>query len=55
MGRYRRSMRRRPRGVTGDISDWGVGVTLQMCNRVINHGDMGTFSRPELCPGTYVA
>ena len=35
--------RRRSRGVTGDCS---VGVTLQMCNRVTNHGDMGTFSRP---------
>ena len=30
----------------GDIGDWGVGVTSQMCNRVTNHGDMGTFSRP---------
>ena len=29
------------RGVTGDCS---VGVTPQMCNRVTNHGDMGTFS-----------
>ena len=25
----------------------GVGVTPQMCNRVTNHGDMGTFSRPD--------
>ena len=31
------------RRVFGDCS---VGVTLQMCNRVTNHGDMGTFSRP---------
>ena len=30
-------------GVCGDCS---VGVTPQMCNRVTNHGDMGTFSRP---------
>ena len=25
---------------------WGVGVTPQMCSRVTNHGEMGTFSRP---------
>ena len=31
------------RGVYGDR---GVGITPQMCNRVTNHGDMGTFSRP---------
>ena len=31
------------RGVFGDC---GVGVTPQMCNRVTNHGDMSTFSRP---------
>ena len=24
--------------------DCGVGITPQMCNRVTNHGDMGTFS-----------
>ena len=55
--RYRRSMWRRlrsmwrgpwSRGVTGDIGDCGVGITPQMCNRVTNHGDMVTFSRPEL-------
>ena len=42
-----RSMRRhrRSRGVTGNI---GVGITPEMCNRVANHGDMGTFSRPGL-------
>ena len=34
------------RGVFGDIGDCGVGVTPQMCNRVTNHEDMGTFSRP---------
>ena len=45
MRQYRRSMRRYRclRGVSGDC---GVGITLQMCNRVTNHGDMGTFSRP---------
>ena len=36
-GRYRR-------GVSGDC---GVGITPQMCNRVTNHGDMSTFSKPE--------
>ena len=53
MRRYRRSMRRhrrsarrrqRSRGVTGDC---GVGITPQMCNRVTNHGDMSTFSKPD--------
>ena len=40
----RRSQRhRRSLGVSGDC---GVGVTSQMCNRVTNHGDMGTFSKP---------
>ena len=34
------------RGVFGDIGDCSLGVTSQMCNRVTNHGDMGTFSRP---------
>ena len=24
----------------------GVGITLQLCNRVTNHGDMSTFSKP---------
>ena len=38
-----RSYRRYRLGVFGDC---GVGVTPQMCNRVTNHGDMGTFSRP---------
>ena len=38
-----RSYRRYRRGVFGDCS---VGVTPKMCNRVTNHGDMGTFSRP---------
>ena len=40
------SARRRSRGVTGDIGDCGVGITPQMCNRVTNHGDMSTFSKP---------
>ena len=45
MRRYRRSMRRRrrSRGATGDC---GVDVTLQMCNRVTNYGDMSTFYKP---------
>ena len=34
------------RGVYGDIGDCGVGTTPQMCNRVTNHGDMSTFSKP---------
>ena len=62
MRRYRRSMRRRrrsmlrhwrsarwrrrSRGVTSDIGDCGDGITPQMCNRVTNHGDMSTFSKP---------
>ena len=38
-----RSYRRYRRGVSGDC---GVGITPQMCNRVTNHGDMSTFSKP---------
>ena len=34
------------RGVSGNISDCGVGITLQMCNRVTNHPDISTFSKP---------
>ena len=34
-------------GVSGDIGDCGVNITPQMCNRVTNHGDMSTFSKPE--------
>ena len=30
----------------GVSSDCGVGITPQMCNRVTNHGDMSTFSKP---------
>ena len=37
------SYRRYRSGVSGDI---GVGITPQMCNRVTNHGDMSTFSKP---------
>ena len=40
------SYRRYRRGVSGDIGDCGVGITPQMCNRVTNHGDMSTFSKP---------
>ena len=39
-GRYRR-------GVSGDC---GVAITPQMCNRVTNHGDMSTFSKPGVRP-----
>ena len=39
-----RSYRRYRRGVSGDF---GIGITPQMCNRVTNHGDMSTFSKPE--------
>ena len=41
-----RSYWRYRRGVSGNIGDCGVGVTPQMCNRVTNHGDMSTFSKP---------
>ena len=41
-----RSYRQYRRGVSGDIGDCRVGVTPQMCNRVTNHGDMSTFSKP---------
>ena len=52
MRRRRRSMRRRRRSARrcrrsrGVYSDIGVGITPQMCNRVTNHGDMSTFSKP---------
>ena len=42
-----RSYQRYQRGVSGDIGVCGVGLTPQMCNRVTNHGDMSTFSKPE--------
>ena len=38
-----RSYWRYRRGVSGDC---GVGITPQMCNRVTNHGDMSSFSKP---------
>ena len=41
-----RRYRRYWHGVSGDISDCGVGITPQMCNRVTNLGDMSTFSKP---------
>ena len=41
-----RSYWRYRRGVSGNIGDCGVGVTPKMCNRVTNHGDMSTFSKP---------
>ena len=41
-----RSYRRYRRGVSGDMGACGVGITPQMCNRVTNHGDMSTFSKP---------
>ena len=48
-----RSYQRYRRGIFGDISDCGVGITPQMCNRVTNHGDMGTFSKPgQVVPPT---
>ena len=54
MRRYRRSMWRRRRSARryrrGVFSDCGVGVTPQMCNRVTNHGETSTFSRPALLP-----
>ena len=42
-----RSYRRYWRGVFGDIGDCGVGITPQMCNRVTNHPDISTFSKPD--------
>ena len=42
------SYQRYCRGVSGDIGDCGVGITPQMCNRVTNHGDMSTFSKPDV-------
>ena len=42
-----RSYRRYRCGVSGDIGDCGVGITPQMCNRVTNHGDTSTFSKPD--------
>ena len=44
---FARSYRQYQRGVSSNISDCGVGITPQMCNRVTNRGDMSTFSKPE--------
>ena len=41
-----RSYRRYWCGISGYIGDCGVGITPQMCNRITNHGDMSTFSKP---------
>ena len=41
-----RSFQQYWRGISGDIVDCGVGTTPQMCNRLTNHGDMGTISKP---------
>ena len=38
-------------GVSGDIGDCGVGIIPQMCNRVTNHRDMSTFSKPAMRVG----
>ena len=43
-----RSYRRYRCGIYGDIGDCGVGITPQRSNRVTNHGDMSTFSKPDL-------
>ena len=48
-----RSYRRYRHAVSGDIGDCGVGITLQMCNRVTNHGDMSTFSKPAWSTATF--
>ena len=48
MSAIARSYRRYRHGVSGDIGDCGVGITSQMCNRVTNHGDTSTFSKPGL-------
>ena len=34
-------------GVSGDIDDCSVGLTLQICNRVTNPWDTGIFYRPD--------
>ena len=39
------------RWVSGDIGDCGVGITPQMSNRVTNHGDMSTYSKPDCWRG----
>ena len=47
MSAIARSWRWYRRGVFGDIGDCGDSITPQMCNRVTNHGDMGTFSKQD--------
>ena len=46
-----RCYRQYRRGVSGDIGNCGVGITPRMCNRVTNHGDMSTFSKPVMSHG----
>ena len=54
MRRYQRSMRRETSALAqsfcqywcGVSGNCGVGINPQMFNRVTNHGDMGTFSKP---------
>ena len=46
LGAVARSYQRYRREVSGDIGDCGVGITLQMCNRITNHGDVSTFFKP---------
>ena len=41
------SFRQYRSAVSGDIGACRVGITRQICNRVTNHGDMGTFSKNE--------
>ena len=41
------SYRRYRSRVSGNIGDCGVGITSQLCNRVTNHGDTNTFSKPD--------
>ena len=41
------SYRRYRHGVSDDIGDCEVGITPQMYNRVTNHKDMSTFSKPD--------
>ena len=50
-----RSYRRYRRRVSGDIGDCGVSITPQICNRVTNHGDMSTFSKPAFIVFRFVS
>ena len=49
------SYRRYRRGVSGGIGDCGVGITPQMCNRVTNHGDTSTFSKPAMAIPVWIS